>query len=298
MRITNPQVSDFPEVRQAVLEGRSVTVQYSDPVYTPDSLSILNDLCKELDSKLCVRFYGHYKSVFDCSHLRRLGSVRNLHVDCLDSVVNFAAMKELDELSHLHVGIFELAEPDFLSWPNLHRLSSLSLAQTRRKNLDLAHLAAYDRLTSLFIGGHTKNLDRLARAGNLTHLTLNLPSSASIGFLNSLPHLKELQLLLGGRANLDELRASAVETLEIIRVRGFSLRKLMIEDQIQITELDVGDNLANLRHLRIYGSSMDFEDFVKQDFPDSLKILAFHTTRERQDTVIRERLAEMGYMPG
>lgn len=114
MRIDNPQESDFEQIRQAVQAGQTVTVQYVGPVYTPASLAFLNEQCKALGDKLCVRFYGHYFEAFDCAHLRHLGAVRNLYLDCLTKASNFDTLKELEYLSELSIGIFELDDMDFL----------------------------------------------------------------------------------------------------------------------------------------------------------------------------------------
>lgn len=328
MRIDNPQESDFEQIRQAVQAGQTVTVQYVKPVYTPASLAFLNEQCKALGDKLCVRFYGHYFEAFDCANLRHLGAVRNLYLDCLTKASNFDTLKELKHLSELSIGIFELDDMDFLCWDNLHRLSALTLAQTRRKNLDLAPLSAYRMLDSLFIGGHTRNLAAAGQARALTRLSLNLPASAPIGFVNLLPRLDELRLLLGGRANLDEVHDFAGTSLEIVRVRGFGsfdnlknfvkLQRLRIEDQLQLRHLDVGErlgrletleilncrnlsrldglaHLARLRHLRLYKTRIDVDAFIEQDFPASLGTLALHTGKRGQDTIIQERLAAMGY---
>lgn len=306
-------------------------MQYAEPVYTPASLAFLNQQCKELGETLCVRFYGHYRNAFDCAQLRHLDAVRNLYLDCLERVSNFSVLQELQHLSELSIGIFELEDMDFLTWANLHRLANLTLAQTRRKNLDLAPLAGYRHLGKLFVGGHTRNLAAVGQAGALQDLTLNLPASAAIGFLNQLPRLNALRLLLGGRPNLDELHAFTGETLEIVRVRGFgsfanlkkfsNLKHLTIEDQIQLGSLDFGDRLdkletvkilncksldrlenlsrlKSLHHLRIYQTRIDFDEFVRQDFPASLKILAFYTAKAKVDKVIKDRLAALGYTDG
>src|SRR5690606_9460420 len=107
--------------------------------------------------------------------------------------------------------------------------------------------------------------------------------------------------VLGGRNNLDEIRENEIETLQIIRVQGFNsfktisnfkkLKNLLIEDQIQLKEFHFEDEnssledlkilncktfnsltgiekLNNLKQLRIYKTEIDFEEFIKQSFPE------------------------------
>ncbi|UUZ47920.1 hypothetical protein LP420_33440 [Massilia sp. B-10] len=331
MRLDNPTTLDLPEIKREVALGNAVTVQYSGPCYTIALLESLDKLCGELDANLCIRFYGHYFAPFDCANLKYLPSVKHLELNCMDAVENIDALKQLQCLVRLNIGIFELNTPDFLSWPNLISIADLSLPATRKNNIDLKYLGGYSNLVRLFLGGHVRHLDTIGTLYQLTDLSLNLPSAASLTFLNRLPNLRRLRFILGGRANLDEIVTSPLERLEIVRVKGFSslnnlhrfrhLKSLLIEDQAQLKALDLGTDVSNLTEvrlvncknletvsglshlsklnsLRVFGTSIDFAAMVQQKLPKSLKIFAFYTNNKRKNATIKEQLTQLGYSDG
>lgn len=331
-RLNNPKTIDKPAIREEVRSGKVVTVQFSEvQYYGRDVLAALNALCEELNENLCVRFFGHYGDRFDCTHLKHLPFVKNLHLNCLNTVENFDALRHLEHLRRLNIGVFELKQPDFLSWPNLHGISDLCLSESRKSNIDLKFLSGFEGLTTLFLNGHVKNIATIGQLSKINELSLSITSKVSIAFLNQLPQLRKLRLILGGRENLDEVENYRIEELEIVRVKGFNafnnlgkfinLRKLLIEDQIQIKSLDFENQLqeleevrlvnckglelvAGLSHLqklnsvRVYKTSINFEEFMKQEFPDSLRILTFCTTKRNLDASITSRLTALGYTDG
>jgi len=331
IRIQNPSVIDTMAIKQHVQSGDEVIVQFSEPIYDQELLGTLNVLCKELNDDLCVRFYGHYSGGFDCSVLQYLPDVKSLFVDCLLSVQNFGFLRRLHSLSRLNVGIFETTERNFLSWDNLRNLSYLCLVDIRTGSFDLQYLKNYQSLNTLFINGHTKNIEAVKYLSNLCELSLSILAKTRVGFINDLPNLRSLKFILGGRENLDEINNYSIEELEIIRVRGFktfdnlsnftNLRRLLIEDQIQLKTIVFNQELlyltdlkilnckslsqiiglrllSNLRQLRIYKTNIDFDEFIKQELPEKLKILAFYTTKRKIDEKIAGRLNELGYSDG
>lgn len=331
IRIQNPSTIDAMGIKQHVQSGNEVIVQFSEPNYDQGLLGTLNELCKELNDDLCVRFYGHHSGSFDCSVLQYLPDVKSLFVDCLLSVQNLGFLRQLHSLSRLNVGVFEMAERDFLSWGNLNNLTCLCLVEIRTGSFDLQYLKSYQRLKTLFINGHTKNIESVKYLSNLCKLSLSIPSKIRVDFINELPNLRSLKFILGGRENLDEINNYSIEELEIVRVRGFrtfdnlrnfrSLRSLLIEDQIQLAKIAFNQELpyladlkilnckslsqilglrwlSNLQQLRVYKTDVDFDEFIKQEFPEKLKILAFYTTKQKIDEKIAVRLNELGYSDG
>jgi len=246
-------------------------------------------------------------------------------------VQNFGFLKRLQSLSRLNVGIFDATERDFLSWDNLRNLSYLCLVEIRTGSFDLQYLKNYQSLKTLFINGHTKNIEAVKYLSNLDKLSLSIPTKAKIGFINDLPNLRSLKFILGGRENLDEINNYSIEELEIVRVRGFStfgnlsnfnrLRNLLIEDQIQLETITFNQELpyltdvkilnckslnliiglrwlTNLQQLRVYKTNVNFDEFIRQELPEKLKILAFYTTKRKIDEKIAVRLNELGYSDG
>ncbi|MRV70252.1 hypothetical protein GJ700_00765 [Duganella sp. FT92W] len=332
IRLNNPETIDKSAIQKEVLSGQVVTVQFSDAqYYGGDVLATINELCEGLNENLCVRFYGHYEDGFDCAHLKNLPFVKNLELNCLSAVENFDTLRQLEHLKRLNVGVFELDEIEFLSWPNLRNISDLCLSESRKNNIDLKFLSAFDKLTTLFLNGHVKNIEAVGKLSKITELSLSVTSKASIAFLNQLPRLRKLRLILGGRENLDEVENYKIEELEIVRVKGFNgfknlrkfinLRRLLIEDQIQIKSLDFANKLKELEEVRlinckglesvtglshlqkldsvrIYKTNINFEEFMKQGLPDSLRIFAFYTTKKSLDASIKHRLTALGYADG
>ncbi len=324
-RIQNPKELNRQLIAQQIKLGWDVIVQFSDNFYTDKLLNEINNLCKRYDSHFGVRFYGH---TFDCKNLERIPDVKYLSLDCMLEVKNLEIVTKLMHLERFGLGVFEMKETEILGAENLHKIKYLMLTETRTKAFNLDHLRNYHNLTTLMVCGHTKNIDSIGELSQLNQLNLNSISKAPLHFINKLKELKTLKIILGGRSNIEEIEKNNIENLEIVWVRGFNnlsnisnfgkLKTLLVEDNIQLKELHFDqllkdledikllncktfttftgiDKLNKLSHLRIYKTAIDFENFVKLPRPDSLKTLAFYTTKAKIDKVIKERLKSMGY---
>src|SRR5439155_17639126 len=85
------------------------------------------------------------------------------------------------------------------------------------------------------------------------------PKRHDLAFLNRLPALRSLMLILGSRESISELANAELRTLKIIWVRLVEdvgplarfkrLEELVIEDQLRLTEIDISG--LRLRRLRI-----------------------------------------------
>jgi protein phosphatase 1 regulatory subunit 7 len=327
-RIQNPTELDCQLIEQQIKSGWDVIVQFSDKLYTDKLLNEINNLCQHYGSQFGVRFYGH---TFDCKNLERIPDVKCLSLDCILEVKNLQVVTKLMNLERLGLGIFEMKETEILGAENLQKIKYLMLTNTKTKAFNLEHLRNYHNLTTLMVCGHTKNINSIGELSQLNQLNLNSISKVPLHFINKLKELKTLKIILGGRSNMEEIEKNDIENLEIVWVRGFSsfknvsnfgkLKTLQIEDNIQLKELHFAEalkdleyfrllncktftsitgleKLKNLSHLRIYRTAIDFENFIRLPKPDSLKILAFYTTRAKTDTIIRERLKSMGYAEG
>ena len=330
-RINNPDKLDRLLIEKDLKDGTLVIVQFSNKFYSDSLLSDLNDLCLKYDDNFSVRFYGHYQGSFDCKTLLKLPNIKALWLDCLLKADNLDVLTELKNLCCLSLGVFELKDTEIFQAYNFKNLTELIIGETRTKALNLKYLENFKALTFLIISGHTKNIEVVGELTNLQYLGLNSISKAPLDFVNRLKNLKSLHFVLGGRENLNEIAENEIETLEIIRVRAFNnfknisnfkkLKNLVIEDQIQLTELHFDkenpnlhnfklincktfksltglDKLINLHQLRIYKTDIDFEKFIKQSLPKSLDILAFYTSKAKVDKEINQRLLSIGYTDG
>ncbi|MBP1852799.1 hypothetical protein [Rhizobium halophytocola] len=260
-RLQDPKILSPIEIaKECETRGRLI-VQFSRPeAYTPAILASLNEACGLVKDRLQVRFYGHYGGRFDAMTLRHLPETRNLAVDCLTAIDNEEEIGRLPNLRLLDFGVFELDRPDFLRTIELRHLARLSLGENRKRNFDLSPLADCELLDSLFIQGHSKGIDGLEGVPRLRTLTLSgYAKKHALNFVNGISTLKELKLILGGRADLDDLSSKSLEILQIIRVQGLAtmgdlsrlpaLSALRIEDQIQLKQVDL--NGASLKRLAL-----------------------------------------------
>lgn len=330
-RINNPEKIDRLLINKDLKDGKLVIVQFSDKLYSEKVLADLNELCLEYDDNFSVRFYGHYQGSFDCKTLLKLANIKALLLDCILKADNLEVLTELKNLRRLSLGVFELKETEIFQADNLQNLKELIIGETRTKALNLEYLENYTDLNYLIICGHTKNIDVVGKLADLEYLGLNSISKVKLNFVNKLKRLKSLHFVLGGQESLDEIEENEIETLEIIRVRAFNslknisnfkkLKTLFIEDQIQLTELHFDkeistltdfklincktfksltglEKLTGLNQLRIYKTEINFDEFIKQQFPKSLGILAFYTSKTKIDREIKERLIKLGYKDG
>ena len=324
-RIHNPTKIERFLIEKDLKDGKLVIVQFSSELYSDKMLADLNELCLQYDENFSVRFYGHY---FDCNTLLQLPNIKALWLDCLLEADNLEVLAELKNLKRLSLGIFELKNTEILQAKNFQNLEKLIVCETRTKALNLKYLENYTNLDYLIISGHTKNIDAVGKLTNLKFLGLNSISNIRLDFINKLHRLKSLHFVLGGRENLDEIEENEIETLTIREVRTFSsfknianfkkLKSLLIEGQIQLTEIHFDKELTTLEKLKIFNcknlksltgieklsalnllrvskTNIVFEEFMKQIFPKSLNIFAFYTTKVKVNKEIKEELLKLGY---
>lgn len=328
LRINNPKVIKKEYIESNIKSGKHVIVQFSENVYDETILSDLNEICARNDESLGVRFYGHYSSIFDCDVLQKISDVKGLYLDCLQDVRNIHNLESLKHILMLSLDIHNFDETEILKYSNLYGLNTLIISGVK-KAINLEYLSEYRNLTALIVSGKMKNIEKIGSAIELKFLSLNSISKSSISFVNELKKLKTLKFILGGRENLSEIAENEIENLEIIRVRGFSdisaiskfkkLKELLIEDQARLLSITFQSELENLESLRIvncknlsnfkglenlpslkeltiYKTSIDFNTFISQERPKSLKSLNFYTTKSKLDKEIEETLSSLGYI--
>lgn len=327
-RIDNPTNIDKNLVESELKLGKEVIIQFVDTTYTDKILAEINQLCLNSNENLCIRFYGHYSTTFDCSILRKISNVKNISIDCLQKADNIQTLTELSNLKSLGLGIFELQDTEILNSENFKNLTELMIDDTKTKAFNLDYLRQLKKLKSLRISGHTKNINAIGELSELEFLSLNSVKKVPVNFINKLKKLKTLNFILGGRDNLNEIEKNEIENLEIVWVRGFNdlssisnfpkLKTLKIEDEIQLPKIhfenifpDLTDlkilncktletitglkNLPKLSSLVVNQTKVDFDNFMLQELPKELKYLGFHTTKSKIDKDIKTTLESKGY---
>jgi protein phosphatase 1 regulatory subunit 7 len=330
-RIQDPDVIDENAIASLLEEDKEVIIQFSSEVYDSHILSKLNKLAGQHDENLTIRFYGHYSSIFDCGIVEQIPEVQSLSIDCLRQAYNLESITNLRNLRKLGIGVFELKETDILNAKNLHNLNRLYIFDTKTKALNLEYLSNYKTLEYLIVAGHTKNIEAIGSLKRLEHLNLNGISKVPLSFVNELPLLHTLNIILGGRADISEIEGNNIENLNLTWIRGLNdlenisrfhkLKTLLVQDHIRLPKIhfDKGlakltdikvlncktlasltglENLPELQQLRVYKTDIDFEKFIKQPLPSKLKILAFYTAKNKVDLEVKSRLKELGYIDG
>lgn len=328
-RVEAPTVDELAALEQTLSAGTRVVVQFSAPPYPAPALIQLNRLARQYGVLLDVRFYGHYGSAFDCSTLTQLRDVASLSLDCLSRVQHLEKVASLERLTSLSLGVFELDHGAILDAPNLRRLSALTLGETRKSVFDLAALTEYAELSLLRVCGHTKNLQALGGLHSVSELWLNsIPKRSSLAFVSHMRGLRSLHVYLGGRESLAEIQSPSIETLEVVRVRGLrdlgalsrfpALKRLLVEDQLQLEQVSFGvenaalqivhvynckslraltgiDAVQQLTEIQIFRTAIEPEALRRTRLPQSLRRLAYSSGKASIDRRVRAEASRLGY---
>ena len=329
-RISNPKSIDESLIQKALDDGtRRIILQFVDEAnYSAELLQDVNRMCRSFGSRVNIRFYGHYGSKFDCKWLRHLPDVRSLNLDCLTAVANIGELANLPPLEEFAFGVFEADDPGLLRTRCLTGVRRLTLAGSRKSNVDLAPLADYANLEELFINSHATNIQCLGQHRRIKQLSLaSMARKHSLRFVQKMSDLRQLLLILGGRDNASELAHPDLTKLQILRVRGFAeidmshfpkLQQLRIEDQIQLRTLDLKKpsslqslwifnckSLSELVGLRQAGHLENLfvndapvnPDAILSELPPSLKHISLFGYGKRKGEELKKRIESMGYGP-
>ncbi|MEK3748274.1 hypothetical protein NYE25_08520 [Paenibacillus sp. FSL E2-8871] len=325
--INNPALLDRDLIERDLHDGNQVIIQFSHPDFYGSILEEVDELCARWNEDFGVRFYAHYSLSFDCHTLLRIPHVKMLHLDSLTQAHNTEALAKLDHLRSLSIGIYELENSEILGIDTLHSLNKLNIISDK-KTLNLQYFREFSDLEELHVGGKVKNLDAIGYLENLNYLALHSISKLPLHCINRLRKLEHLRILLGGREHIHEIEENTIENLEITRVRGFhdltnitafqALKRLVIEDQIQLKEISFNqemkaleelsirnckgltrltgmEQLPLLHTLRILKTAIDFDSFIHQKLPNSLSSVEFATFKSKADREIQQSLAKLGF---
>ncbi len=328
-RIQNPTKLDYAYIDRELNEGSHVIVQYSDMSFTPKILAELDALCKKYNRNFGIRFYSQSYELFDCKLIKNIPNVKCLYVDSLMAADNIMALTELTSLKKFVLGIYGLKETEILDSENFRKLEELIIGSTKSTTLNLEYLARYNNLKVLCIVEHTKNIEAVGNLSGLESLSLNCIKNIPIGFINKLKKLKTLNFMMGGRENILEVEGNNIESLEIIQPRGFNdlsnisrfqqLKTLVVTDVAHLEKIHFDQkmpflksirisrcktfksltglqNLVALERLDIFWTDINFDLFINQEFPTSLKTIIFNANKKAKlDEVIKQQIKERGY---
>ena len=328
-RLENVPSIEAAEIEAILARGDRPIIQFSTPGYSPELLRQIDRLCATFGPRLEVRFYGHFGTVFDAACLALLPNVASLAIDGLDSVKNLDALFGLRRLQRLFLGILDLGRPDILARLTVDSLAELFLCETRKGEIDLSPLTRCRALRLLQISGQTRGFDTLAGLHPVTELTLrSIPRKQSLAAVSRMTGLRTLNLILGGRASIDELAHPELTGLDVTWVRGLEtvgslarfpkLQSLAVRDQLRLRSIELADAPPSLSHLaisncknlqrldglahreglttlRIGRTPLDFEVLLRAGLPRSLQCVAFYTGRQKADDLMRRRLDALGY---
>jgi protein phosphatase 1 regulatory subunit 7 len=327
-RIECPTVEELRVLELELTAGQGVVVQFSRAPYDADVLERLDALAVRFGALLEIRFYAHYGSTFDCAMLKQLPNVAALSIAC-DNAVGIEWIATLRALSRSHLEVYAVADGTILRAENVKRVSHLTLGPTRRQVYDLSVLASYSSLTKLTVGGHARNLDQISGLRPLHELRLHsIPRKVSLEFIASLPGLRSLKIVLGGRNGSLDVDAPQLEALEVVRVQGLSdlrpierfpcLTHLEVQDQQKLAQIAFGESNADLRSIRLHNckslrelrgietlrqlgelevfrTSIDPVTLRRSRLAPTLHTVAVGTGRSASDRAIQLQRTELGY---
>lgn len=329
-RMMDPKSIDKRAIARALADGASaVVLQFSqESAYNSSILEEVNEACRIFGNKVNVRFYAHYGSRFNCLYLQHLPEVRSLNLDCLDSISNTIELTRLGHLEEFAFGVDDSDLPDLLRTESLMNLRKLIVGASRKSNIDLSPLASYQYLEDLSLCAQTRGIESIAHLGRVKRLFFSgMGKRQSLNVVRTMTGLASLTMMLGGRQDFKDLAHPGIVYLEVIRVRGLSeidlelfpsIEKLRIEDQLQISTLNVLSgphlrwlsiaNCKTLGHLQGVGSAKCLESLLLSrtaivpesllsDLPRCLKCLSLTGYGNRFDYELQIKIGSLGYAP-
>lgn len=303
------------------------SIDFSKPGQSKTLLKAVNTLCKVFGKRLPIRFFAHYGTGFDASVLEHLPDVQWLLIDCLQDISNPERIFELSKLKKFSFGVYNYDNLNFLHQLKLHRLEQLTLGETKKRNFDLSPLRDGKQIRSLTVEGHDKNIDMIGDMENLENLRLwSIGKKTSLEFVSKLTKLETLEIVLGGRQNIDEISLPFLREMKIALVRGFNdfgdlsrfprLKYLQVEDQTKLQSISLQTpNLTELRiitckslsaltdlevlkkinYVHCAQTSLDYEALSEFKWAKSLKVLSLFSGSRKRDEALERKLNAKGY---
>ncbi len=265
------------ELETIALNKEITTVQFSAPLSTSE-IDNLERIVLARRPDIELRVFGHYSATCDLSFLQRTPSVRRFSADCLMKAVGIDAIRGLENLDELSVGIYGLDSFEFLNdIPST--LTKLGLHLTSSKKPSIAEVERFSDLRYLYLEGQKKGIESVRNLSNLEKVVLRSISTPDISYLTALPKLWSVDVKLGGIKDFSALSTLKLKYLELWLVRGLSdlsfisscesLQFLFLQSLKQVEALPSLKDLSQLR--RIYLEDLKgLEDLDSLEFAPSL----------------------------
>ena len=244
---------------------------------------LLNQILFALRPEIELRVYGFYSSTCDLSFVKEMSNVRRFSADCLMMAAGIEHLAALENLEELHISVFSLQDFDFLSLlPS--GLKSLTLGPTKSKKPHLKALGRFHSLCGLCLAGQQSGIAVVADLKGLEQVSLRGISTPDLDYVSSLPHLRSLDILLGGIRNLSAISGKeSIKYLELCRIRELSdisvisslegLQSLNVRELRHVTNIPdlsrltklrkvVLDNMKGLKDVSAIGKAPALEEFL------------------------------------
>ncbi|MBX7059643.1 MAG: hypothetical protein K1X75_16385 [Leptospirales bacterium] len=219
----------------------------------------LNDVFR-LRPDIELRFWGHHTETCDLSLLDHLPNLQHFTANCIMQAEHVESVAHLPKLKTLRVGIFSLDNFSFLEkLPD--SIETLGLEGTKSKRPSIDAITRFRSLRSLYLEGHSKNLEVIGELPALEDLTLRSIKIGSLKFVRNLPLLRSLDIKLGGVPSLKGLESASIRYLELWQVAGLrdisqiskllNLEILFLQSLAQIIALPDCAKLTKLRAVRV-----------------------------------------------
>ncbi len=194
-------------------------IQFSEPI-EDSTFEILDNILFSIRDDVVLRAYGFYSKVCDLKFLLRMPNLARFYVECHGEVENLDYIATLEHLKELNLSIFSLDNFTILAKvPDT--LEILTLGQTRSKKPDLEVIKRFSQLKTLFIGGHTKNIEVIKELKNIEDLTLSSITTKNVNFLVPLERMWSLDIKLGGIKDFSAIEGmDNIKYLELWQIRG------------------------------------------------------------------------------
>ena len=271
------------ELAALVREPHLRVIQTSSPVR--DSVwGALNTEFFSLRPDVELRVYGHYSKECDLSFVSRMTNVRRFAADSLRRARNIDRIAELHGLESLSLGIFELQNFEVLEHVTPD-LNTLRIGPTRSRKPDLAPLARFASLRTIYIEGHSRNIEVLAGLPKLEDATLRSVTTPNLEYLRPLPNLWSLDIKLGGIRSLIGVEGKkSIKYLELWQIREFSevdtittlsgLQNLLLQSLPHIARIPPLSESQDLRRITLINLK-GLTDLSELEWAPSLEEFAF-----------------------